>query len=35
MEAQKVFLYVLAGVILFIVLLIGITRKNARKMEEE
>jgi hypothetical protein len=35
METQKVFLYVLVGVILFIVLLIGLTKKSAGKIEEE
>lgn len=35
METQQVFLYVLIGVVLFIVLLIGFTRKSAGKTEEE
>jgi hypothetical protein len=32
---EKVFLYVLVGVVLFAVLLIGLTKRNAGKTEKE
>lgn len=34
METQKVFLYVLVGVVLFVVLLIGLSKRSAGKTEE-
>jgi len=35
MEKQKIFLYVLVGVVLFAVLLIGLAKRNARKTGKE
>lgn len=35
MEKQKIFLYILIGVVLFAVLLIGLTKRSSRKTREE